>query len=106
VRTALVVSAFLGPVALFFLVRIPLGCSVLNLLGLPWAPEVELAVTVLGWIVGIGALVTIVLGFTTRPLRWMSFGIVMIWIASSPIWMALLLATAFGDPGPDTCRVV
>ena len=23
-----------------------------------------------------------------------------------PIWMALLLATAFGDPGPDTCRVV
>lgn len=98
----LIILGVLAPIAVFLAVRVPMGCSVINPLGLPWPAPTNAIVASL--VVAFAALIAVVRGFFHQSTRVVSIVFVGLWLAQVPAIFFLVFITIYGDPGP-TCFV-
>lgn len=93
------------PIALFFIVRIPMGCSVLNFLHLPWPPMTEAIVQGLAIAIAAVAVILVVRALMIPHLRWTALSVLIIWPLLFPAWFLVLFISVYGDPDPTTCEI-
>lgn len=100
---ALAAVGSLVPLALFVLLRLPVGCTVLNIFGLPWPTPVEIVALILSGIVAIVGLATATVAIWLPRFRSLSAPLWIEWlIVTPPAWIIFFLSV-YGDPGPTTC---
>lgn len=93
------------PIALFFLARIPVGCSVLNFLHLPWPPLAEAIVQASAVAVTAVAVTLVVRALMIPNLRWVALTVLIIWPLLFPAWFLIFFISIFGDPAPSSCEI-
>jgi hypothetical protein len=101
---AIVVTGLVAPVAGFLLIRVPAGCSVMNMFGLPWPNDVTTVVLVSCGSVALAASVLALGGLAVNTVRSASVAILWYWVAMLVPGSFLLFLSLWGDPGPATCQ--
>jgi hypothetical protein len=100
---ATMILGILAPLATFLALRIPIGCSVLNFLRLPWPPLVQIPAQLLTLVVAVFAWILVIRGLTKPDLRVTSVAIIAFWLVSLPIGFIVFFFSVYGDPGTGTC---
>ena len=101
---AIVIAGLVAPVAAFLLIRVPMGCSVLNLFGLPWPNDVTATVLASCAIVALVSSALTFGGMAFRSVRSASVAILWYWAAALVPGFFVLFLSLYGDPGPTTCQ--
>jgi len=102
----IVLLAILAPIAVPVVFRLLMKqCAVLNLLGLPWPPVLEIATVIVGVAIIATSTFALIYGLATPGLRVVS-GVMCGYsaIAAIPV-MIVFFFLVYGDPGPNCVPV-
>jgi hypothetical protein len=98
-----IVLGMLVPPAVLLSLRIPTGCSVVNLFGLPWPPQIQTPVFIICLTTAAVGIVLVVLGRTWARTRSISSAVLLMWAIVSPFAFLILFISVYGDPAPGGC---
>lgn len=104
VAPLIIAVGLVTPAATLLAVRIPMGCSVVNIFGLPWPPSIQIPIQIVSLVVAVVGTVLVCREMTVPRLKSASLAVFWAWLILGPIAYIVFFFSIYGDPGPTTCR--